>query len=65
MGRLRILSLALRSGGRRSATPEYYTSWSSGITCISKVKTGTAFAVVFGWFGVLVLFGVGIAVAFS
>jgi hypothetical protein len=33
-----------------------------GITCISKVKTGTAFAVVFCWFGVLVL---GIAVAFS
>ncbi len=36
-----------------------------GITCISKVKTGTAFAVVFGWFGVLVLIGVGFAAAFS
>ena len=36
-----------------------------GITCISKVKTGTAFAVVFGWFGVLVLFGAGVAMAFS
>ena len=36
-----------------------------GITCISKVKSGTAFAVVFGWFGVLVLIGAGIAAAFS
>lgn len=36
-----------------------------GITCITKVKTGTAFAVVFGWFAVLVLFGTGIAAAFS
>jgi len=36
-----------------------------GITCIGKVKTGTAFAVVFGWFGVLVLLGVGVAAAFS
>jgi hypothetical protein len=36
-----------------------------GITCIAKVKTGTAYAVVFGWFAVLVLFGVGIAAAFS
>lgn len=36
-----------------------------GITCISKVKTGTAFAVVFGWYVVLTLFGVGIAAAFS
>ena len=36
-----------------------------GITCISKVKTGTAFAVVFGWFAVLILMGVGIAAAFS
>jgi hypothetical protein len=36
-----------------------------GITCISKVKRGTAFAVVFGWFGVLVIFGVGVAAAFS
>ncbi len=36
-----------------------------GITCIAKVKTGTAFAVVFGWFAVLVLFGVGINAVFS
>jgi len=36
-----------------------------GITCISKVKTGAAFAVVFGWFAVLMLIGVGIAAAFS
>jgi hypothetical protein len=35
-----------------------------GITCISKVKRGTAFAVVFGWFGVVVLIGVGLAAAF-
>jgi len=36
-----------------------------GITCISKVKKGTAFAVVFGWFGVVVLVGVAFAAAFS
>jgi len=36
-----------------------------GITCISKVKSGAAFAVVFGWFLVIVLVGVGFAAAFS
>jgi hypothetical protein len=36
-----------------------------GITCISKVKSSAAFGVVFGWFAVLVLFGVGMAAAFS
>lgn len=36
-----------------------------GITCISKVKSGTAYAVVFGWFAVVVLIGVGIAAAFA
>jgi hypothetical protein len=32
-----------------------------GITCISKVKRGTAFAVVFGWFAVVVLARVALA----
>jgi len=36
-----------------------------GITCISKVKTGTAFAVVFGWYVVTILVGVGFAAIFS
>ena len=36
-----------------------------GITCITKVKKGTAFAVVFGWYFVLILIGVGFAAAFS
>lgn len=36
-----------------------------GITGISKVKTGTAFAVVFGWFAFVVLIGVGFTAAFS
>jgi len=36
-----------------------------GITCISKVKRGTAFAIVFGWYAVVVLIGVGFAAAFS
>jgi hypothetical protein len=36
-----------------------------GITCISKVKKGTAFAVVFGWFAFIVLVGVGVAAIFS
>jgi len=36
-----------------------------GITCISKVKSGAAFAVVFGWFAVLVLLGAGIGAIFS
>jgi hypothetical protein len=36
-----------------------------GITCISKVKSGIAFAVVFGWFGVVVLLGTAVAAIFS
>jgi hypothetical protein len=36
-----------------------------GITCISKVKPGTAFAIVFGWFGIVVLARVAIAAIFS
>jgi hypothetical protein len=36
-----------------------------GITYISKVKTGAAFAVVFGWFAFLILIGVGFTAAFS
>jgi hypothetical protein len=36
-----------------------------GITCVSKVKRGTAFAVVFGWFAVYVLGGVVLAAATS
>lgn len=36
-----------------------------GITCISKVKRGTAFAVVFGWFAVVTLVRVAIAAATS
>jgi hypothetical protein len=32
-----------------------------GISCISKVKRGTAYAVVFGWFGAVVLFRVVLA----
>jgi len=36
-----------------------------GISCISKVKRGTAFAVVFGWFAVVVLARVAIAAATS
>ncbi len=36
-----------------------------GITCICKVKRAAAFAVVFGWFAVLVLIGVGATALFS
>jgi hypothetical protein len=36
-----------------------------GITCITKVKRGTAIAVVFGWFAVYVLGGVALAAATS
>ena len=36
-----------------------------GFTCVSKVKRGTALAVVFGWYGLACLLGVGVAVAFS
>ena len=36
-----------------------------GFTCVSKVKRGTAFAVVFGWWVVFTLLGAGLAVAFS
>jgi hypothetical protein len=36
-----------------------------GITCVSKVKSGTAFTIVFGWYAVTVLFGVAITLAFA
>ena len=36
-----------------------------GLTCIARLKRGTAFAIVFGWFFVLVLIGVGFAAAFA
>src|SRR5271165_4561871 len=36
-----------------------------GIPCISKVKRGAAFAVVFGWFAVLVLIGLGATALFA
>jgi len=36
-----------------------------GVTCISKVKRGTAFAVVFGWFGFWILIKIGLAAATS
>ena len=36
-----------------------------GFTCISKVKKGTAFAVVYGWWLLVVLIGAGVAAAFS
>ena len=36
-----------------------------GITCISKVKRATAYAVVFGWFGLWVLIKIGLAAVSS
>jgi hypothetical protein len=36
-----------------------------GFTCVSKVKRGTAFAVVFGWWAVFTLVGAALAAAFS
>jgi hypothetical protein len=36
-----------------------------GISCISNVKRGTAFAVVFGWFALYILGKVGWAAIFS
>lgn len=36
-----------------------------GFTCVSKVKRGTAFAVVFGWWVLFTLLGAGLAGAFS
>jgi len=36
-----------------------------GFTCVSKVKKGTAFAIVFGWWLLVVLIGAGAAAAFS
>jgi hypothetical protein len=51
-------------------TLDIFTIWvlaltAIGITCITKVKRGTAFAVVFGWFAFLVLVGVGVTAIFS
>jgi hypothetical protein len=56
---------------RALLTPfDVFTIWTLvltaiGITCISKVKRGTAFAVVFGWFAVVVVFRVALAAATS
>jgi hypothetical protein len=36
-----------------------------GFTCVSKVKTGTSYAIVFGWWAVLTVIGAAIAGAFS
>jgi Yip1-like protein len=36
-----------------------------GFSCVSKVKRGTSFAIVFGWYILFVLVGAGIAAAFS
>jgi len=36
-----------------------------GLTCVTKIKSGTAYAIVFGWFAVLVLIGTGVAAAFA
>jgi hypothetical protein len=36
-----------------------------GFTCVSKVKRGTALAIVFGWYVFAALIGVGFAAAFS
>ena len=56
---------------RALLTPfDVFTIWSMvliaiGITCIGKVKRGTAYAVVFGWFAIMVLARVGLAAATS
>lgn len=36
-----------------------------GFTCVSKVKRGTSFAIVFGWWGLFTLAGAALASAFS
>ena len=36
-----------------------------GVACVANIKRSTGFAIVFGWFGVIVLFQVGIAAIFS
>ena len=36
-----------------------------GFTCVSRVKRGTAYAIVFGWWAVFTLLGAGLAAAFS
>src|ERR1700676_5563216 len=36
-----------------------------GFTCVSKVKTGTAYAIVFGWWAAFTLLGAAIGAAFS
>lgn len=36
-----------------------------GITCVSKVKAGAAYAIVFGWYAVVILLGVGVTALFA
>ena len=49
---------------------DVFTIWtlvlaSIGVTCIAKIKSGTAYVVVFGWFAVAVLLGAGAAALFN
>ena len=49
---------------------DVFTLWtlvlaSIGLTCITKIKSGTAYAVVFGWFALAVLLGAGAAALFN
>jgi len=49
---------------------DLFTIWtlvlvSIGLTCIAKVKSGTAYGIVFGWFAVVVLLGTGVAALFA
>jgi hypothetical protein len=36
-----------------------------GFTCVSKVKSGTAYAIVFGWWAAFTLLGAALGAAFS
>jgi Yip1 domain len=36
-----------------------------GFTCVAKIKTGTAYAIVFGWWAFFTLLGAGVGAAFS
>ncbi len=46
---------------------QLWTLWLTviGLTCIGKLKRGTAIGIVFGWWGFVTLLGVGVAAMFS
>src|SRR5437588_674188 len=65
-----VLRLFILGSSSLLTSLDVFTIWTLvltaiGITCITKIKSSSAYAVVFGWYGVVVLIGVAFAAAFA